>query len=278
MNENEVIVYFAKLIESVVGIVYEEHNFFQLKDRLERLAQAFECKSLAELIKVKDHRSEEFLKQLIDISTNNETSFFRDTKFFECVEKTILPQLAADCKSLSSLQIWSVASSTGQEPYSVAMLLLELGKKLNGQPSRLLATDVSTKVLMKAKSGKYSELEVNRGLPTHLRHMYFREDINKNWILKDEVRNLVDYQHLNLCSPFSLPQQFDLILCRNVLIYQRIEAKREIIKRVTHHLRPGGIFLLGAGESLMGLSDDFEQKLVDGVAVYTKRSAKKAAA
>jgi chemotaxis protein methyltransferase CheR len=134
-----------------------------------------------------------------------------------------------------------------------------------------LASDISEKVLAKARRGHFSELEINRGLSPLRKTAYFHSETDQTWRLEPAIQQLIEFQVLNLRTPFALPKQFDLVLCRNVLIYQRVKAKMEIIERVSSHLRPGGIFLMGSGESLIGLSTEFEQTLIDGIAVYRKK-------
>jgi len=273
VKQAEVIDFFARWIELETGIIYEVHNLFQLQDRLEQLSRHFGLESTEELWqKAQDGIQGEFRQKLTDIATNNETSFFRDKKFYDCLRQNIFPSLIAETGKLSSLKIWSVASSTGQEPYSLVMILTEMGRSMNEVPPRILATDISERALDRAKAGRFTEIEVNRGLSSNLKSRYFKPDLNNQWILDEKIRNLVDFQHLNLRSAFSLNQKFDLILCRNVLIYQRVKAKTEIINKITSHLRPGGIFLMGSGESLIGLSSDYLQILTDGTAVYRKKN------
>jgi chemotaxis protein methyltransferase CheR len=279
MNNDDVILFFAKWIENETGIVYEEHNFYQLKDRLDQMAKLFSLSSIQDLKKkAQTEMNSVFRQQLIDISTNNETSFFRDPKFFQSVKNKVIPELVSEAGGFSKLKIWSVASSNGQEPYSLAMIILELAKKLGQSPAQILATDICERVLQKARSGKYSEIEVNRGLSNELKNTYFRVDTNNNWIVGPEIRTMVEFKQLNLRESFSFQAKFDLVLCRNILIYQRVDAKKAIIKKLTEVLRPGGVLLLGSGESLIGLSGDYNQELVDGVAVYRKKKLEALAA
>jgi chemotaxis protein methyltransferase CheR len=272
MNKTEALLYFANWIEKETGIIYEEHNYYQLQDRLEQISRHFNLTSIDELYrKAQVDMVPEFSRLLIDISTNNETSFFRDLKFFECLESHIIPILIKQCGSLSDIKIWSVASSSGQEPYSLSMLMYEAGQRLNQVPSSILATDISEKILNRAREGKYSDIEVGRGLLEERRSKYITSDLNNCWILDKKIKNLVEFKHLNLTTNFNLGRKFDLILCRNVLIYQRVKAKSEIINRISQHLNPNGIFLMGSGESLIGLSADFQQELINGVAIYRKK-------
>ncbi len=279
MNSKEILTYFSKWIESETGIIYQEHNLYQLQDRLDQLVRHFKLESPIDLWKkVEAGGGSEFRTKLIDISTNNETSFFRDAKFFECLERTVLPGLVKDCGGLANIKIWSVASSSGQEPYSLAMLLVELGKKINQLPPKIMATDISEGILAKATAGIYSEIEMGRGLSEERRKNYFKPDNSNTWLLNADMRALVNLKKLNLISQNSLPGPFDLILCRNVLIYQKVEAKVQIINRLSGCLRPEGIFLMGSGESMIGLSNEFRQVLTDGVAIYSRKETEKKSA
>jgi chemotaxis protein methyltransferase CheR len=279
MMNDEVLMFFARWIEKEMGVIYEAHNLYQLKDRLENLAKQMELKSTTELWqKAQEGISGVFRTKLIDISTNNETSFFRDTKVFTCLEKKVFPQLIQQAGDLSKLNIWSVACSTGQEPYTMAMILNQFGRSLNALPPKIFATDISNRAMEKAKSGKFSDLEVNRGLSPELKQKFFRQDLNGHWDLSPEIKSTVTFQHLNLKQNFSVPYKFDLVLCRNVLIYQKVEAKVDIIRRIAENMRPGGIMIMGSGESLIGLSSEFDQTLTDDVALYSRKaSAAKAA-
>lgn len=279
MNEEAVLQFFASWIEKECGIVYEVHNFYQLKDRIERLTKEINVNTGIELMsKINQGLSADLKQRLIDVATNNETSFFRDAKFFSCLEKNILPEIAKLKKSMAELKIWSVASSTGQEPYSTSILLSELSEQLRQEPPIILATDICSHVLDKAKKAKYTDLEVSRGLTEPLKKKYFRPDPQGGWTLNENIKKHVQFRSLNLLDSFLFSEKFDLVLCRNVLIYQRIESKKLIVKKIYEQLAPGGILLLGAGESLMGLSSEFDQSLVDGVSVYKKKSLQKSVA
>jgi chemotaxis protein methyltransferase CheR len=270
MIKDQALKFFADWIEQEIGIIYEEHNLYQLQDRLDKLARAQGLGSVPELWQMAQKGvSGGFKQMLVDISTNNETSFFRDPKFFECLKTNILPELYKN--STQPLRIWSVASSSGQEPYSLAMLISDLGYLEKAQLPYIIATDISEAILSKAEAATYSEIEINRGISAAFRQKYFTTDINGNWKIRSEIRKMIQFKALNLRGSFQMDPAFDLILCRNVLIYQKIESKKDIISRISKCLKPGGIFLLGAGESLIGLSDEFDQSLIEGVAVYRKK-------
>ncbi len=266
----EILSFFSKYIESELGIIYAEHNLFQLQNRLEEIAKLLNKPTPQSLFEeAQKGITGQFKQLLLDLSTNNETSFFRDGKVFAAIEQTVLKPILEKAQRSAPLRIWSAASSTGQEPLTVAMLIQEFAEK-NGVsiPFSITGSDISERVLEKAKNGTYGQLEIQRGLPAKLLVKYFDKDAQDNWKAKDTILNKIYYMKQNLKSPFNFPQKFDLILCRNVLIYQSVEGKTDIIKRITQTLNPGAILVLGAGESLFGLSNDFDQEFVEGTVIY----------
>lgn len=264
--------FFANYIESQLGIIYQEDNYFQLENRLTEIARIFDLKTPQDLmIKAKSGISGQFKQVLLDVATNNETSFFRDAKVFKNLESTVLPELIRDAKiNKTDLNIWSVASSSGQEAYSISILIQEISQKMTIPSVKIYSTDISERILKKAASGKYSQLEVQRGMPTNLLLRYFSKTEDENWQIKDEVRNRVEFKVLNLKSDPYLTIKFDLILCRNVLIYQKIDAKAEILKRLYFCLKPSGYLLMGSGESMLGFENPYIQQINEGIAYYTK--------
>jgi chemotaxis protein methyltransferase CheR len=277
----EILKFFAKYIETELGIVYSDHNYFQLQNRLEEVARILDLGSATNLFEAAQGGIKGFMKQLIlDISTNNETSFFRDQKIFDAISSHILNSEEMNKSHDRKLKIWSAASSTGQEAVSTAILIEEFNQKTTRPIDfSIQCTDVSERVLSYAKAGTYSQLEVQRGLPTNLLVKYFKNvNQNEKWQVNDSIKNRLKFDHLNLKSKFNLGVIFDLILIRNVLIYQNVEGKVDILNRVSSHLRPGGTLILGSGESLIGLSNEYAQCNVNGAVVYKKiDSAKKAA-
>ncbi|MEN9835280.1 MAG: hypothetical protein RL011_1473 [Pseudomonadota bacterium] len=268
-----VLQFFAKVIETELGIVYSESNYFQLENRLQDIARQIGTNDIYTLYEqAKDGLSASLKQLLLDVATNNETSFFRDPKIFKAIENLIFTPESTPLRSDETLRIWSAACSTGQEPLSLAMMLKERQLKTAALNSfNILASDISERVLLKAKSGIYSQLEVQRGLPAAMMLKYFTKDDQDRWTATPEVRRHIEYSKVNLRDNFSFPGLFHLILCRNVLIYQNVEGKRDILKRITSALSPGGYLVLGSGESLIGLSDDFEHKTFDGAIVYRKK-------
>lgn len=275
----DILNYFSKYIQNELGIIYAEHNLFQLQNRLEEIAKLLGHNDINSLYaEAQKGITGQFKQLLLDLSTNNETSFFRDGKVFNAIEQTILKPIIEKGIKPDCLKVWSAASSSGQEPLTIAMLIQEFAEK-NGIsiPYSITGTDISDRILEKAKSGTYSQLEIQRGLPAKLLVKYFSKDPQDNWKANNQILNKISYSKQNLKSPFHFPQKFHLILCRNVLIYQNVEGKTDIINRMKLLLEPGGILVLGSGESLFGLSNDFDQEFVEGTVIYRLKSNLKAA-
>lgn len=263
----EKIKFFARFIEKELGIVYSDSNYFQLHNRLEELGTLLNLGSAEQIWERAQKGIDGHLKQaLLDISTNNETSFFRDPKVFTAIEKELIPKWMEAKKN--SIRIWSAASSYGQEPFSIAMLLDEARQLYPFLKGEIVATDIAEKVIKRAQEGKYTQLEVQRGLSAKRLVKYFEKTQDNFWTLKPEIRKKVHFQRQNLLKPFDGLGKFDLILCRNVLIYQKVEGKQKVIEKMVDRLNPGGYLILGAGESLLGVSDRFSMVNASGTIFY----------
>jgi len=192
------------------------------------------------------------LTKVVEALTTNETSWFRDTTPFTALRRDVLPTLRA--QNPGTLRIWSAACSTGQEPYSIAMTLLDSDERRFA----ITATDLSGEVLARARAGEYSQLEINRGLPAPMLVRYFDRS-GAGWLVKDELRRTVSFAQHNLLSPPPAGGPFDVVFLRNVLIYFDTDTKRDVLSRVRRALRPGGYLVLGAAESTMGIDDAWER-------------------
>lgn len=276
MTPDSTLMFFAKYIEEELGIIYSEHNFFQLKRRLEDIAATMNC-SVNDLYNESQSGVSGKLKQLLlDTATNNETSFFRDPRVFSAIENTVLPIFSG---AATHLKIWSAASSTGQEPLSVAMLIQEfIEKQRKPITFSILASDISERVLDKAKKAAYSSLEVSRGLSPALLSKYFEEKEAGSWRASPRITGPIEFKKVNLKESFLALDKFNLVLCRNVLIYQNVEGKKEILRRIFNQMEPDGFLVLGAGETLIGISDEFESVESHGVILYRKKTKEPAAA
>ena len=265
--------FFADYIQKELGIVYGEQNFFQLEQRLERVVQALNFADANDLYKTSLQKIDGDLKQLLlDIATNNETSFFRDPKVFKALEEYVLPQLSVDFPKSGGFKIWSAASSFGQEPYSIAMLVHEFLAAHPGHARfEITATDVADHALKRAREARYSQLEIQRGLPANKMVKYFKKLEDDTWELNREIRQLVRFSRLNLMDTLFPISQCHVIFCRYVLIYQDVVKKKEIFTRLVNSLLPRGFLVLGASESAIGLSDQLEQISKDGAIIYQKK-------
>ncbi len=269
----EILLFFAKYIESELGIVYAEHNFFQLQNRLEEISKLLAVESVEKLYLIaKEGISGQFKQLLLDLATNNETSFFRDSKVFRAIETVALPWFLQTSPVGSEFRIWSAASSTGQEALSVSILFHEWNLKNNQKIQfSIMATDISERILNRAKEAHYSQLEIQRGLPATYLIKYFTKNDQERWTASAELTQHIQFRKQNLLEPFLFTKPFHIIFCRNVLIYQTVESKKKILNRLTEMLVPGGYLILGSGESLLGLSSDYQQVLSDGAVIYQKK-------
>lgn len=276
---NEHIRFFAKYIEQHLGIVYNETNAYQLENRLEQVAKLYNFENVTQLYNKAVLGIDSAMRQsILDISTNNETYFFRDTSLFSLLKTEIFPSIFSKNLSQEGVKIWCSASSTGQEPYSICMILTELFPFLPNMEQCLVATDISKRVLERVKEGVYSELEVKRGLTDSQLKQFFTpvngessEDSPKFYKVKPELKKYIRVQEQNLLESFALLPKFDLILCRNVLIYQSVKNKMEVISKMYDQLKPEGILILGAAENLYGLSNDFDQLQGAEGAIYFRK-------
>jgi len=195
--------------------------------------------------------------EVVEAMTTNETFFFRDKIPFDHMKETVIPALVQARAARRSLRIWCAASSTGQEPYSIAMCLKEFGSALAGWRTEIVATDLSQAVLEKSKAGIFSQFEVQRGLPIQMLVKYFTQT-GELWQLNAEIRAMVQHRQLNLLQDFSHLGTFDVIFCRNVLIYFDQDTKANIFYRLSRMLEPDGVLALGAAESVVGITNTFK--------------------
>ena len=200
----------------------------------------------------------------------SETSWFRDAHVWVELRQTILPGLLERRQATRSLSLWSAACATGQEPYSLAMLLHEMGDRLSGWQVRMLATDFSQGILKRAQAASYSQLEMNRGLPAAQLVRHFRK-MPDAWELRREVRARVEFRELNLVQAWSELPPMDLVLLRNVLLYFEPELRRRVLRQLARLLKPDGVLVLGAGETTLTMDDSFEAVPLARTVVYRRR-------
>lgn len=210
------------------------------------------------------------LRRVIDAMTTNETLFFRDVHPFEALRDKLLPELLAR-RTSHQLNVWSAACSSGQEPYTIAMMLRESFPRLASWKVEILATDLSPTMIAKARQGLYGKIEINRGLPLPLLAKYFKQQ-GTEYQVSDDLRQLISFRELNLAGPWPAIGPFDVVFLRNVLIYFDVETKRSILSRVLRLLRPDGYLLLGAAETTLNLEDRFERLQIDRAGCYRIRA------
>ena len=264
--------YIRQLVLTRSAIVLEPGKEYLVESRLGPLAKVHGFASLDEFADAMAAAPFGTMhRQTVEAMTTNETSFFRDIHPFEALKKQLIPEIIARKAASRQINIWCAAASSGQEPYSVAMLLREHFPELASWKITFIATDLSNAVLAKARSGRYGQLEVNRGLPAPLMVTYFTKD-GTEWVIRDDIRNMIDFRELNLIEKWPLMPVFDLVMIRNVLIYFDIPTKKQILKNIRQVMSPAGILMLGGAETTMGLDDQFERVQVDKGVAYRQIS------
>ena len=249
--------YLRKLLKDRSGLTLSADKQYLVESRLLPVARRIGVPGLSGLVqKLKEPGTEALITEVVEAMTTNESFFFRDKIPFDLFRNEIMPALLTSRAAQRSIRIWCAAASTGQEPYSLAMCLKELGPKVAGWRIEILGTDLSTEVLEKAKSGIYSQFEVQRGLPIQLLVKHFNQ-VGETWQVAPELRAMVQYKPLNLLHNFSHLGTFDVVFCRNVLIYFDQQTKVDVLDRIAKTLQPDGFLLLGAAETVVGLTDTF---------------------
>jgi chemotaxis protein methyltransferase CheR len=250
--------YLRKLLKERSGLVLAADKQYLVESRLLPVARKVGAGSLSELVtKLKGADAEPLAVDVVEAMTTNESFFFRDKIPFDHFRDTIMPSLLAARGVQRRIRIWCAACSTGQEPYSLAMILKEMGQQIAGWRIEIISTDLSREVLEKAKAGIYSQFEVQRGLPIQLLVKYFTQ-VGEMWQVAPEIRAMVQYRTLNLLHDFSPLGAFDIVFCRNVLIYFDQERKIDVLDRLARVMEPDGYLVLGAAETVIGLTDTFK--------------------
>ena len=249
--------FLRKFLKERSGLDLSPDKQYLVESRLIPLARRAGLPGIAEIVQKIRIGSEPLISDVVEAMTTNETFFFRDKIPFENLRETILPMMLQARASRRALRIWCAASSTGQEPYSIAMCLKEIGSALAGWRIEILATDLSQGVLEKSKAGIFSQFEVQRGLPIQMLVKHFTQ-VGELWQLNADIRAMVQHRQLNLLQDFSHLGTFDVIFCRNVLIYFDQDAKAGIFDRLARVIEPDGVLTLGAAESVVGISDAFK--------------------
>jgi chemotaxis protein methyltransferase CheR len=246
-----------KLLKERSGLVLAAEKQYLAESRLLPLARKHGMTTLAELIARLRAPQCPLTSDVVDAMTTNETFFFRDKVPFEHFRDTVLPALIVARAREKRIRIWCTAASTGQEPYSLAMTMKSVGVALAGYKVSILATDLSADVLERARAGIYSQFEVQRGLPIQLLVKYFTQT-GEQWQIAPELRSMVQFRPLNLLNDFSPLGTFDVVFCRNVLIYFDQPTKADVLARLSRQMPSDGYLVLGAAETVVGLTDTFK--------------------
>jgi chemotaxis protein methyltransferase CheR len=253
--------YLATLMHERTAIVLDAGKEYLALSRLDPLARELGCGSVAQLVgRLRLEPPDSPLhERVLDALTTNETTFFRDIEPFESLRRSVLPDLIERRERTRTLAIWSAGCSTGQEPFSIAMLIREHFPELASWNLTILGTDISPTVLERARRGRYGQLEVNRGLPAHLLVRHFTR-AGMEWEIEEPIRRMVRFQRRNLITEWRGLPPFDLVFVRNVMIYFDAGSKRDVLARMHQQLAANGYLLLGSSETTYNLSEDFERQ------------------
>ncbi|MBL4833731.1 MAG: protein-glutamate O-methyltransferase CheR [Pseudomonas sp.] len=252
---------FREFLEKACGIVLGDNKQYLVASRLNRLLEQQGIKSLGELVTRIQTQPRSGLRELVvDAMTTNETLWFRDVYPFEVLKNRLLPEFIK-ANPGQRPRIWSAACSSGQEPYSLSMSIDEFERSNPGQlrgGCQIVATDLSGGILTAAKSAEYDSLSIARGLSSERLNRYFDQSTPGRWTVKQPIRSRVEFRAMNLLDSYSMLGKFDIVFCRNVLIYFSAELKKDILQRIHGTLKPGGYLMLGASEALNGLPDLYQ--------------------
>jgi chemotaxis protein methyltransferase CheR len=249
--------YLRKFLKDRSGLDLSSDKQYLVESRLLPLARKAGLPGIDELVAQIKVGSNAIAADVVEAMTTNETFFFRDKLPFDHLRDAVVPDLLQARAGRRSLRIWCAASSTGQEPYSIAMCLKEMAAQLSGWRIEIIATDLAPSVLEKSRAGIYSQFEVQRGLPIQLLVKYFKQ-VGEMWQLNADIRAMTQFKQLNLLQDFSHLGTFDVIFCRNVLIYFDQDTKVNVFKRLAKAMEPDGFLALGAAETVVGLTDAFK--------------------
>ncbi len=269
--------FLRKLVREKSGIVLGEDKNYLLDSRLLPVARAAGLAGLSALVAQMRAQPHGALTRLVlEAMTTNETFFFRDVYPFEALEKTVMPDLLIKRQATRTLNIWCGAASSGQEPYSIALVLRDRFPQLMNWKITFIATDLASEVLAKARAGRYSQMEVARGMPPALLAKYF-SNVDGAWQVREDLRKLIDFRELNLLDNYTGIPHCDLVFMRNVLIYFDVDTKRAILGKIRKLLAPDGYLFLGGAETTLNIDDHYERLQLDRAGCYRQRVAVAAA-
>ncbi|MGH1398482.1 MAG: CheR family methyltransferase [Alphaproteobacteria bacterium] len=262
--------FYSKLLKEKSGLVLTPDKTYLLESRLSPVAKQWEFGSLDEMtVKMQGISVDpKMMNDVIEAMTTNETSFFRDTRPFDVFRDHLLKYMREN-RPNKRLRIWCAAASSGQEPYTIAMILKELEAQNPGWTYQITATDISHDILDLAREGLYSQFEVQRGLPIQLLMKYFTQQDGQKWQISDDLKRMIKYDHFNLLTPMTALGKFDIVFCRNVLIYFDEATKADVLQRMAAQMEPDGLLMLGGAETVLGITDAFKP-VKDLRGVYAK--------
>lgn len=256
-------------VYSHAGIVLEEDKHYLFESRLSPIVRKLGLASINDLCAlIRTSRATDVSLQVVEAMTTNETYFFRDPAHYDAIRTVLLPRLKQDRMDTKKLRFWSAAASTGQEAYSLAMALIDGG--LSDWNIQILGTDFSSRVLEQARQGKYHQIEVNRGLPTPMLVRHFSR-AGLDWQLNENVRRMAHFEQIDLRKSLRAMGPFDLVFCRNVLIYFDVDTKKKILKEIHGTLFRNGWLMLGGAETVFGIEDWFERQVIGSATVHVAR-------
>lgn len=248
---------YKSLLLEKSGLVITPDKSYLLDSRLTPIAKKWNYPTLEMMtLQLRAIPDPKLVKDVVEAMTTNETSFFRDTKPFALFQETVLPHMIQNRASKKKVRIWCAACSSGQEPYSLSMILKDKEAQLKGWQFEIIATDLSDDILAQARKATYSQFEVQRGLPIQYLMKYFTQ-VGEAWQLKDEIKNMVKFSTFNLLDDMSRLGQFDIVFCRNVLIYFDEKNKAQILARVDKQMDKDAFLFLGGAETVLGITDKF---------------------
>ncbi len=250
--------YIRDLVCEHSALVLDEGKRYLVDSRLQPIVKEKEFSSISDIVTELKKGNIRLRENVIEAMTTNETSFFRDIHPFNSLKKEVLPGLIESRKSLRSLKIWCAACSSGQEPYSIAMMLKENFPQLNSWNIEILCSDISNEMINRCKEGKFTQIEVNRGLPVSLMIKYFKQKENY-WYIDDSLKKMLKFRNINLAKPFPLIGQMDIVFIRNVLIYFSTETKKNILSQIKKILKKDGFLVLGSTETTLNLDSSFKR-------------------
>ncbi len=260
--------YISEFIKNASGIVLQPGKEYLVENRLEILSRNLKLENIETLVKkLQQATSSDLSQKVIDALTTNETSFFRDKHPFESLKKAILPDIIKKRSAIKQINIWCAASSSGQEPYTIAMVLKEMSYLLENWKINFIASDISEEMLERCRQGIYTQMEVGRGLPPNLLPKFFSRHQN-SWQVKPDLRKMIDFRSFNLCKQWPFMPSMDIIFLRHVLVYFNDSMKKEIFGKVRRLLKPDGFLFVGSGDNPEILDKNFIRKEFSTSACY----------